>query len=253
MGALDGKTALVTGASRGIGRAIAERLAADGAVVAVHYHRGVTAAHEVVTGIRERGGVAFGVRAELGVPGDVDTLLAGFDTAITEYDPRGGLDILVNNAAIGTSDDLAGLTPAGFDTLFAVNVKAPMFLVQQALSRLRDGGRIVNISSGVTRIALPDIIGYAATKGAVEAFSHNLAKQLGPRGITVNAVSPGIVETDVNPWLADPERARWAADFSAFGRVGQPDDIADVVAFVVGDDARWVTGQVLDATGGSAL
>jgi NAD(P)-dependent dehydrogenase (short-subunit alcohol dehydrogenase family) len=253
MGALNGKTALVTGASRGIGRAIAERLAADGAVVAVHYHRGVTAAHEVVTGIRERGGVAFGVRAELGVPGDVDTLLAGFDTAITEYDRRGGLDILVNNAAIGTSDDLAGLTPAGFDTLFAVNVKAPMFLVQQALSRLRDGGRIVNISSGVTRIALPDIIGYAATKGAVEAFSHNLAKQLGPRGITVNAVSPGIVATDANPWLADPERARWAADFSAFGRVGQPGDIAEVVAFVAGDGGRWVTGQVLDATGGSAL
>ncbi|MGX1305265.1 NAD(P)-dependent dehydrogenase (short-subunit alcohol dehydrogenase family) [Streptomyces albogriseolus] len=134
-------------------------------------------------------------------------------------------------------------------------MRAPFFLTQQGLKRLRDGGRIVNVSSGATRIALTDIIAYAMTKGAIDAFSLTLAKALGPRGITVNSVAPGIIDTDINAsWLRGNEAAeRSAAELSALGRVGRPEDVADVVAFLASDDARWVTGQVLDATGGSQL
>lgn len=145
------------------------------------------------------------------------------------------------------------MTEADYDRVFAVNVKAPFFVIRQGLDRLRDGGRIINISSGVTRIAFPAIAAYAMTKGAVDTLTLTLAKDLGPRGITVNSVSPGIVETDINPWLADPDAHAQAAAYSAFGRVGEAADIADVVAFVASDDARWITGQAIDATGGSLL
>ncbi|MFG3438473.1 SDR family oxidoreductase [Nonomuraea sp. NPDC047897] len=262
---LDGKVALVTGGSRGIGRAIAERLGRDGAVVAVAYARDEVAAKDVVARIEGSGGRAFAIRAELGGHGDAVALWDAFDAAAAAYAPTGGadlggadiggVDIIVNNAAIATSSDLDGLTEAEFDQVFAVNVRAPFFIVKEALRRgLRDGGRIVNISSGVTRIALPGVIAYSATKGALDVFTLTLAKQLGPRGITVNSVAPGYVDTDVNAgWLSDPEAAAEAAAISAFGRIGQPDDIAGVVAFLASDDARWVTGRVVDATGGSQL
>ncbi|MDF2709389.1 SDR family oxidoreductase [Nonomuraea muscovyensis] len=252
---LDGKVALVTGGSRGIGRAIAERLGRDGAVVAVAYAREAVAAKEVVKRIEESGGRAFAIRAELGGHGDAVALWDAFDAAVGEFAPGAGVDVIVNNAAIATSSDLDGLTEEEFDQVFAVNVRAPFFIVREALRRgLRDGGRIVNISSGVTRIALPGVIAYSATKGALDVFTLTLAKQLGPRGITVNSVAPGYVETDVNAgWLSDPEAAAQAAAASTFGRIGQPDDIAGVVAFLASDDARWVTGRVVDATGGSQL
>jgi NAD(P)-dependent dehydrogenase (short-subunit alcohol dehydrogenase family) len=127
--------------------------------------------------------------------------------------------------------------------------------VREGLARLRDGGRIINISSGVSRIAMPEIIAYGASKGALDNFTLNLAKQLGPRGITVNSVAPGIVDTDTNAgWLrGNPEAQAYAASLSALGRVGQPEDISGVVAFLASDDARWVTGRVIDATGGSVL
>lgn len=165
------------------------------------------------------------------------------------------MDIIVNNAAIGRSPDLLTLTEQDFDEIFAVNVRAPFFLVQQGLERLRDGGRVINISSGVTRIATPEIIAYSATKGALDTFTRTLAKQLGPRGITVNSVAPGIVDTDLNAdWLrADPEAWAQAAAAAALGRVGRPHDVADVVAFLASPDSRWVTGTVVDATGGAML
>ncbi|MFK4021795.1 SDR family NAD(P)-dependent oxidoreductase [Streptomyces albogriseolus] len=255
MGALTGRTALVTGGSRGIGRAIAERLAADGATVAVHYGRNAAAADEVVEGIRAKGGTAFTVHAELGVEGDVATLWESFDRQVRQHATGTGLDILVNNAGVTPRGEIDETTAEAFEEAVGVNMRAPFFLTQQGLKRLRDGGRIVNVSSGATRIALTDIIAYAMTKGAIDAFSLTLAKALGGRGITVNSVAPGIIDTDINAsWLRGNEAAeRSAAELSALGRVGRPEDVADVVAFLASDDARWVTGQVLDATGGSQL
>ncbi|GAA3155032.1 SDR family oxidoreductase [Planomonospora alba] len=252
---LDGKVALVTGGSRGIGRAVAERLGRDGATVAVAYARDETAADEVVARIRAGGGRAFPLRAELGRHGDAAALWAAFDAAAERHAAAAGVDVLVNNAAIGRSPDLASLTEDDFDHVFAVNVRAPFFIVKEGLSRLRDGGRIINVSSGVTRIAMPEIIAYSATKGALDTFTLTLAKQLGPRGITVNSVAPGITDTDTNAgWLrGNPEAEAAAASLATLGRVGQPEDIAGVVAFLASDDARWVTGRVIDATGGAGL
>ncbi|WP_436771906.1 SDR family oxidoreductase [Yinghuangia sp. YIM S09857] len=252
--ALHGKSALVTGGSRGIGRAIAERLGRDGALVAVHYGSDERAAKETVAAITGAGGRAFAVAARLGEPGDVDRLFAGLADGLREHG-ESGLDIVVNNAGIGLSKPIEDVAPAEFDEVFAVNAKAPFFIVQRALPLLRDGGRIVNVSSGVTRIAFPEAIAYAATKGALDVFTLALAKQLGARGITVNGVAPGVVDTDINAaWLRDNAEANayWASR-AALGRVGRPDDIADTVAFLASDAARWVTGHLLDATGGSDL
>ncbi|MFI0982914.1 SDR family oxidoreductase [Streptomyces sp. NPDC021093] len=244
---LDGRTALVTGGSRGIGRGIAERLGRDGARVAVHYGANETAAKEVVGAIEAAGGSAFAIGQELGTPGDAAALWAEFDRHAD------GLDILVNNAGIGASDSFASMGEAEFDRLFAVNVKAPFFLAQLGAERLRDGGRVINISSGLSHAAvMPDLIAYAMTKGALDVFTRDLSKTLGPRGITVNAVAPGIIDTDTNAWLHESEEA-WAgaAAMSALGRVGEPSDVADVVAFLASPEGRWVTGHWLDATGGS--
>jgi NAD(P)-dependent dehydrogenase (short-subunit alcohol dehydrogenase family) len=249
MAHLTGKTALVTGASRGIGRAIAQRLAADGALVAVHYGSNDTAARGTVLAIERAGGQAFAVRAELGRPGDVDTLFAGLTVGLGERP----LDILVNNAAIGAPIPVEKTTPELFERVFAVNVQAPFFIIQRALPLLRDGGRIINISSSATRIAMPEIA-YAMTKGAVDVLGRSLANTVGDRGITVNTVAPGVTETDMNAWLRDlPEAKAGIAGATALGRVGQPEDIADVVAFLASDQARWVTGHLLEATGGIFL
>ncbi|MGN5377484.1 short-chain dehydrogenase [Streptomyces sp. MUSC 14] len=251
---LSGKVALVTGSSRGIGRGIAERLARDGALVAVHYGSNASAAEETATAIAEAGGRAFIVGAELGVPGDVDTLMAGLETGLRAH---GGatIDILVHNAGLnlmGRPIDV--LTPEEFDRMVAVNVKAPFFLTQRLLPRLRDGGRIITISSVSTRIASAHGIGYPLTKGALEVFSHTLAKHLGPRGITVNSVVVGFTRTDMTAdVLADPANVERNIGLTALGRIGRIPDIADAVAFLASDDARWITGTKLDVTGGVSL
>lgn len=249
-GKLAGKTALVTGGSRGIGRGIAERLGRDGARVAVHFGSNETAAKETVSAIEAAGGSAFAIGAELGVPGDAQSLWEAFDAHAD------GVDILVNNAGIGTSRPFADTDEAEYDKLFAVNAKAPFFITQLGERRLRDGGRIINISSGLSQAAvMPEIMTYAMTKGALDVFTRNLSKVLGARGITVNSVAPGIVDTDINAaWLrGDKNKEAWAgaAEMSALGRVGTPADIADAVAFLASDDGRWITGQWIDATGGS--
>ncbi|MDQ0910755.1 3-oxoacyl-[acyl-carrier protein] reductase [Streptomyces canus] len=247
MGRLTNKTALVTGGSRGIGRAIALRLAGDGARVAVHYASNETAAKETVAAIEAAGGSAFSFRTELGVSGDADALWKAFD------EHADGVDILVNNAGIAGPGLIHEVSEADYDKVFAVNAKAPFFVIQKGLDRLRDGGRIINISSGVTKVAFPGMTSYAAAKGAVEVLTLTLAQTLGSRGVTVNAVSPGTIETDIHPWMADPDAKAHAAAFSVFNRVGRPDDVADVVAFLASDDGRWVTGQSIDASGGSGL
>ncbi|WP_228926501.1 SDR family oxidoreductase [Streptomyces sp. DH7] len=248
MGTLTGKTALVTGGSRGIGRGIAERLGRDGAVVGVHYGSNDSAAAETVAAIEAAGGKAFALGVELTAPNAAAALWAAFDAHAD------GLDILVNNAGIGTSRKFTEIEEEEYDRLFTVNAKAPFFLTQQGLDRLRDGGRVINISTGLSHAAMmPDLIAYAMSKGALDVFTRYLSKVLGSRGITVNAVAPGIVDTDVNAdWLRASDAARAdAAALSALGKVGTPADIADVVAFLASDAARWVTGHWIDATGGS--
>jgi 3-oxoacyl-[acyl-carrier protein] reductase len=252
MDRLANKTALVTGASRGIGRGIAERLARDGAVVAVHYQSNTEAAEQTVKTITAAGGRAFAVAAELGVPGDIDTLFDALATGFAELTGKNELNIVVNNAGIMGGVPPEEITPAKFDQLMAVNARSALFIVQRALTIMPDGGRIVNISSGLTRVANPDEIAYAMTKGAVEMISLHFAKHLAPRGITVNSVAPGITNNG-NPLFDIPEARAEMAKLSAFNRVGEPEDIADVVAFLASDEARWVTGSFVDATGGTLI
>ncbi|WP_030620793.1 SDR family oxidoreductase [Streptomyces sclerotialus] len=253
MSRLAGRTALVTGGSRGIGRAISERLAADGARVVVHYGRDEAAAKDTVAAIEAAGGQASALQAELGRPGSAEALWSAFDTQAD------GLDILVNNAGIaGVREPLAGVSEEDFDRLFAVNTKAPFFVTQLGLERLRDGGRIINTSTNLTRgAAMPELIAYAMTKGAVDVFTSTLAKEVGARGITVNAVAPGVVDTDMNAgWLRGPENAaarEGVRSASPLARMADATDIADIVSFLASDDSRWITGQWIDATGGALL
>ncbi|MGW3074071.1 SDR family oxidoreductase [Kitasatospora sp. NPDC001132] len=254
MGRLTDKTALVTGSSRGIGRATAQRLAREGALVIVHYASDRASADETVELIERDGGRAFPVRAPLGVPGDVHELFLGVERGLKERTGETRLDILVNNAGATTPAGLApeDVTAEEFDRLFAVNAKAPFFIVQRALPLLADGGRIINISSGLTRFASPDQVAYAMTKGAIEQLSLHFARHLAPRGITVNSVAPGI--TDNGSAVFDiPEAVEQMAQLSAFKRVGQAGDVADVVTFLATDEARWITGSFVDASGGTLL
>lgn len=248
------KTALVTGASRGIGRAIAQRLAARGALVAVHYASNDAAARETVGRIENDGGSAFSVRAEFGTPGDVEQLFAGLEQGLRARIGESRLDILVNNAAATSPTPLLpeDVTPAEFDRLIAVNAKAPFFIVQRALGLLSDGGRIINISSGLTRSANSEQIPYSMSKGAIEQLSLHFARHLAPRGITVNSVAPGMTDNG-GPAFDVPEFVEQMAQISAFKRVGEAVDVADVVVFLAGYEARWITGTVIDATGGSLL
>jgi bifunctional oxygenase/reductase len=252
MDRLHGKTALVTGASRGMGHATALKLAIEGALVAVHYNSNADAAQETVETIEKDGGRAFAVWAELGVPGDVHTLFLALEEQLKERTGTTDLDILVNNAGVMGGVKPEDTTPEAFDRLVAVNAKAPFFLIQRALENMPDGGRIINISSGLTRFANPDEIAYAMTKGAVEQLALHYAKLLGPRRITVNSVAPGITRNG-NPVFDIPEAVEQMAQLSAFNRVGDPEDVADVVAFLASDEARWITGAFVDASGGTLL
>ncbi|MFG1702812.1 SDR family oxidoreductase [Nonomuraea sp. M3C6] len=232
----------MTGASRGIGRAIAERLAADGAQVIVHYARNDDLAKETVAAIENAGGRAYAVQAEF--EQGVDALFEGLR--------EDRLDIVVNNAAI-LGGVLGTVNQEQFDRVFAVNVRAPYFVIERSLPLLNDGGRIINISSAVVRIALPDLV-YSMTKGALDTLGFSLAPILGPRNITVNTVSPGVTDTDMNAWLRDdPTGGAAVTDLTALGRIGRPEDIAAAVALLASEDSRWITGHVLDVTGGYFL
>ncbi|MEE1751260.1 SDR family NAD(P)-dependent oxidoreductase [Streptomyces sp. SP18CS02] len=253
MGDLDGRTALVTGGSRGIGRAVALRLAAEGALVAVHYGGNDAAAAETVARIAEFGGRAFAVRARFGESGAVDRLFKELIAGLADHGEE-GLDILVNNAGIHSVSSIGQLTEEEFERLLAVNVSTPVFVVQRALPLLRDGGRIVNMGSAATRIAEPGQIGYTVTKAALAALGPSLANELGRRGITVNTVEPGVVLTDmITPYAAVPEAVAALESITALGRIGEPEDVADVVGFLAGPQGRWVTGQTIDVSGGTYL
>lgn len=244
MGTLDGKSAVVTGGSRGIGRAIVRRLAAEGAAVVFSYYENQQAAEEVMAAATGAGGRAVALRADQGSPGDQRRLLTEADRL------HGGLDILVNNAALARGQRLADVTEDEFDRTMAVNAKGPFFAMQHAARLMRDGGRIINISTLSTALPEGGAGLYVASKGALEQFTKTISRELGRRGITVNAISPGATDTAAlrgeNPEAAIDAYVR----FTALRRLGQPDDIASVVAFLAGPDAAWVTGENLRVSGG---
>lgn len=237
---LGGRIALVTGGSRGIGRAAAERLAADGAAVAINYASDEAAAHEVVESIERGGGRAVAIRADVSKVAEIERL---FDEVERRLGP---IDIVIANAATFVMKPVAELTEEEYDRVFDLNTKGVFFVLQHAARRVCDRGRIIATSTGGTRMLFRDNTVYLGSKGAVEQFVRGLAQELGDREITVNAVLPGFTDTGMLP---DRDRAM-AADRSPFGRMGQPNDVGDVVAFLAGPDARWVTGQLVGAGGG---
>ncbi|MBB3207371.1 3-oxoacyl-[acyl-carrier protein] reductase [Rhodopirellula rubra] len=241
---LAGKVALVTGASRGIGRAIAERLAGDGASVVVNYAGSVEAAGQTVASIADAGGKAVAVQADISKTAEVRRL---FDETVEHF---GGIDVLVNNAGALFTKPVVDVEEEEFDRLFGVNVKGTFFCCQEAAKRMNEGGRIINLSSTTTALMLPGYGTYVATKGAVEQLTHVLAKELGSRGITVNAVSPGPTDTVLFNEGKSEEQKRSFAQMTALGRLGQPSDIADAIAMLVSADAGWITGQNIRVNGG---
>jgi 3-oxoacyl-[acyl-carrier protein] reductase len=245
---LSGKTALVTGASRGIGRATALALAKAGACVLVHYGRGAKEADSVVAEIRKAGGRAEAVAADLGAPDGAHKLAEQARRIIGAR-----LDALVANAGISKAATIEDTTVADFDNLFAVNVRAPFFLVQQLLPILSEGSSIILTSSLAARAVVGTIPAYAATKGAIDTLVKHFAAALGPRGIRVNAVAPGVVATDMSNFAKTDAGRDYVFGLQTFKRLAEPDDIADVVAFLVSRDARWINGETVHVDGGSKL
>ncbi len=256
-GRLAGKTALVTGASRGIGAAVARRIAAEGGHVAVNYAQNADAAASLVAAIRAAGGQAFAVQADVA---SVESITQMFREVDRRFAPMGDapcLDILVNNAGYGSDGSdarMAHENESHFNLTFDVNAKGPFFVSQMAMSRLRDGGRVVNIGSIAGRVAQPQSPAYAMTKRALQSLTLSLAIALAKRHVTVNLIAPGAVDTDFIARLKD--RPGWieaAQKHTPFGRIGTPDDIAGAVMMLLSEDARWVTGQIIEAGGGLQL
>ncbi|HCE5827396.1 TPA: SDR family oxidoreductase [Pseudomonas aeruginosa] len=253
----DGKVALVTGGSRGIGKAIVERLAAEGAAfIGVQYGSQSSAADQVVSEVEKLGTRATALHADFSKDGygAAWNLWKAFSEAAREHTGGESLDILVNCAGIAPLATLEATTESLFNEILSINLASTVFLTQAAAPHIREGGRIINLSSALTRIAAPDRPIYAASKGAINALTLALSAEFGPRNITVNAVAPGVIDTDMNSgWLNEPEARRQAEGLSVFSRVGRADDVAGLVAFLASHDGRWTTGQVIDVSGGSLL
>jgi len=243
MKSLSGKVAIVTGASYGIGRAIVERLAEEGAIVVVNYSKSAEKAQQVVAGIQAKGGKALAVQADMSQVTDARRLV--IDT-VKQFNR---LDILVNNAGKFMPKPLEETTEEDFNGVIALNAKGPYFAMQEAARVLKDGGRIVNISTGGTHLHFPGATAYLGSKAALEQYTKGLAQELAPKGITVNTVSPGFTETG----MMTEEYRQIGIQLSPMKRLGVPKDIADVVAFIVSEEARWITGQTIQVGGGIVM
>lgn len=241
---LEGKVAIVTGSSRGIGRTVAERLAAAGASVVVNHSSTPEKAEEVVKGIREKGGKAVAICADITKISEIEKL---FQETIAAF---GKVDILVNNAGVAINKPMAEISEAEFDIQFAVNVKGTYFCCQKALKYMENNGRIVNISTSVNGQMYTNFTVYCGTKGAVEQITRQVAKEFGPKQITVNAVAPGPVYTDLLRKGRTEQELENMKKMNAFGRHGETEDIADVIEFLVSEKAHWVSGQTLRVNGG---
>jgi 3-oxoacyl-[acyl-carrier protein] reductase len=237
---LEGKTALVTGSSRGIGRAIAENLAANGAAVVINYARNKQPAEAVVNNIVGKGGKAIAIGADISKTAELRRLFSEAEKAM------GRLDIVVANAGVHIERPLIENTEADYEYVFDTNTKGVFFTLQEAARHVRDGGRIVVVSTGGTQMHFPNHSLYLGSKGAIEQFARSLSVELGPRNVTVNVLSPGFTDTDMLP----EQYREYGASLSPFNRVGTARDVADVAAFLASDAARWVTGQNLQACGG---
>ena len=255
MASLTNKTALVTGASRGIGRATVTALAEAGAHVLVHYGHSAPDAESIVADIRSKGGRADMIRADLGTPDGATLLAKDVRSIVGER-----LDVLVSNAGISKAATIRDHTVEDFDNLFATNVRSPFFLVQQLRPILGDGSNIVVVSSigshavvGKPGVDNPSILAYASTKGALETLVKNWAAILGPQGIRVNAVAPGVIDTDMSNFTKTDAGREATLGMQALKRIGKPEDVADVVAFLASDKARWITGASIPVDGGSKL
>ncbi len=245
---LANKSALVTGASRGMGRATALALASAGARVIVHYGRNADEAKAVVDQIRASGGRADAVAADLAAPDGAHLLAAQVRNLVGN-----GLDILVSNAGISNATTFETMTVKDFDSLFAVNVRAPYFLVQQLLPIMGDGASIVFLSSLGARAAVGTLAAYASTKGAINTLVKYFAAALGPRGIRVNAVAPGVIDTDMSNFTKTEDGRATVMSMQSLKRIGQPADVASVIAFLASDAARWISGDIVAVDGGSKL
>ncbi|WP_426445566.1 SDR family oxidoreductase [Paenibacillus sp. S-38] len=241
---LKGKTAIVTGASRGIGRSIAEQLAGLGAQVVINYANSPHKAQEVVDAIRQKGGEAAAVQADLSRPAEAEALFAA---ALRHF---GKVDILINNAGVNKVQPILEVTEEDFDKQFLLNAKGTFFACQQAMKHMEEKGRIINFSTSVTGHMLPAYSVYAGTKGAVEQFTRQLAKEFAVKQITINAVAPGPVNTELFTEGKTEQQIEGLRKSIALGRIGEPEDIANVIEFLVSEKSQWVTGQTLRVNGG---
>jgi len=244
MNQLKDKVAIITGASRGIGRSLAEELAQSGAKVIINYANSAEKAREVVATIVQKGGEAVAIQADVSKIKEVERL---FTESLHHF---GKIDILVNNAGVMHTIPLSDVTEEEFDLHFSINVKGTYFACQQALKHMEPNGKIVNFSTSVAGMMFPGYSLYAATKGAVEQITRQLSKEFGQKNITINTVSPGPTNTELFMNGKSPEQLENLKRLNAFGRFGETEDIAKVVAFLVSDDARWITGQTIRVNGG---
>ncbi|MEL6166345.1 MAG: SDR family oxidoreductase [Cyanobacteria bacterium J06628_3] len=252
---LKNKVAIITGSSRGIGKSIAMKLADNGAAVVINYSHSADKANETVAEIKNKGGNAISQRLDtscIAIQADVSKVTEIENLFEETVNKLGQVDILVNCAGIVIYKPLVEITESDFDKIVAINIKGTYFACQQAVKKMNEGGRIVNISSSTTAMMLPTYSAYVATKGAVEQITRVLAKEVGSRGITVNAVSPGPTDTPLFREGKTEEQIKKFGDMAALGRIGEVEDIADIVAFLASDDSRWITGQNIRANGGLA-